>query len=65
MGSERIDRAAIRGVMSRYGLTSRTEAINLALRLLVPTPLSIDEARALRGIGWSGDLGQMRGDTAT
>ena len=51
--------------MSRYGLTSRTEAINLALRLLVPPPLSIDEARALRGIGWSGDLGQMRGDTAT
>ena len=51
--------------MSRYWLTSRTGAINLALRLLAPRPLSVDEALALRGIGWSGDLGQMRGNTAT
>jgi len=34
--------------------------VNLALRLLAAEPLSLDEARALRGSGWEGDLDELR-----
>ena len=47
-------------VMRRYGLTTRSEAVNLALRTLAAEPLSVVEARRLRGIGWEGDLDAMR-----
>ena len=46
--------------MRRYRLATKGEAINLALRMLAAETASIDEARALRGIGWEGDLDAMR-----
>ena len=46
--------------MRRYQLATKREAINFALRSLATEPLSVDEARALRGIGWEGDLEEMR-----
>ncbi|MEN9506421.1 MAG: hypothetical protein RI958_2347, partial [Actinomycetota bacterium] len=33
---------------------------NLALRHLASEPLSVTEARTLRGTGWDGDLDDMR-----
>ena len=55
-----IDDVACRAVMNRYHLDSKREAVNLALRTLAAEPLDLDDARALRGSGWDGDLEQMR-----
>ena len=55
-----IDEKACAEVMRRYRLATKGEAINLALRMLAAEPVSVDEARSLRGIGWEGDLDAMR-----
>lgn len=55
-----IDDRACAEVMRRYRLSTKREAINLALRTLSAEPATVDEARALRGIGWEGDLDAMR-----
>lgn len=55
-----IDDELCRQVMDRYHLTTKREAVNMALRHLAGEPLSLDEARALRGSGWDGDLDEMR-----
>ena len=55
-----IDDSACAEVMRRYHLATKREAVNLALRLLAAEPASIEEARALRGVGWEGDLDAMR-----
>ena len=55
-----IDDSACAEVMRRYHLATKREAVNLALRLLAAEPVSIEEARALRGAGWEGDLDAMR-----
>lgn len=55
-----IDDEACRVVMDRYHLTSKREAVNYALRLVAGEALDLDEARALRGSGWEGDLEDMR-----
>lgn len=55
-----IDDEACDAIMRRYRLTSKRQAVNLALRTLAAEPLSIDEARRLRGSGWEGNLGEMR-----
>lgn len=55
-----IDDRACAEVMRRYQLPTKREAINFALRTLAAEPLSVDEARALRGIGWEGHLDEMR-----
>ena len=47
-------------VMRRCQLSTKREAVNFAIRTLAAEPLSVDEARALRGIGWEGDLSEMR-----
>ncbi len=57
-----IDDRACAEVMRRYRLATKREAINLALRTLAAEPASVDEARALRGIGWEGNLDAMRSD---
>ena len=60
-----IDDETCAAVMRRYRLTSKREAVNLALRLLAAEPLRLDEARRLRGSGWVGDLEDMRGRRET
>ena len=55
-----IDDKACAEVMRRYRLATKSEAVNFALRTLAPETLSVEEARALRGIGWEGDLDEMR-----
>ena len=55
-----IDDEACDAVMRRYRLTSKRQAVNMALRTLAAEPLSLDKARHLRGSGWEGDLGEMR-----
>ncbi len=55
-----IDEVACAAVMERYGVVTKREAVNLALRLCAVEPLSIEEALSLEGAGWEGDLDQMR-----
>ena len=55
-----IDDEACAEVMRRYQLATKREAINFALRTLAAEPLSVDEAKRLRGSGWEGDLAELR-----
>ena len=60
-----IDEDACAAVMARFHLSSKREAVNLALRRLAAEPLSLQEARRLRGSGWDGDLDELRRGRAT
>lgn len=55
-----IDDDACAEVMRRYRLATRQEAVNFSLRTLAAERASLDEARAMRGTGWDGDLDAMR-----
>ena len=55
-----IDDEACAEVMRCYRFTTKREAVNYALRVLTSEPLSVDEAKSLRGSGWEGDLAEMR-----
>ena len=55
-----IDEKACAEVMRRYRLATESETVNFALRTLAGNAASLDEARAMRGIGWEGDLAAMR-----
>lgn len=59
-----IDDEACAAVMDRYGLHTKREAVNLALRLAAVEPLGTDRALALEGSGWDGDLDEMRAGPA-
>jgi Arc/MetJ family transcription regulator len=59
-----VDDEACRVVMERYQLKTKREAVNFALRTVAAEPLSLDEARRLRGSGWEGDLDAMRAGRA-
>ena len=60
-----IDDQACAEVMRRFGLATRSAAVNFALRTVAARPVTVDEVRALRGTGWEGDLDEMRSDRAT
>jgi Arc/MetJ family transcription regulator len=55
-----LDDEACRAVMERYQLGSKRDAVNFALRTLAAEPLSVEEARGLRGSGWDGNLDELR-----
>jgi Arc/MetJ family transcription regulator len=50
-----IDDDHLDAVMGRFGLTTKTEAVDLALRHLAGQPMSRDEALAMRGAGVVGE----------
>lgn len=60
-----LDEELVAQVMRRHGLRTKREAVDLALRRLVGPPLSRDFLAGLRGIGWDGDLGEMRASGQT
>lgn len=49
-------------VMRRFGLTTKRAAVDLALRRLVGSPLSRELLLGLEGVGWEGDLDDLRSD---
>jgi Arc/MetJ family transcription regulator len=55
-----IDDELIERVMRRYRLPSKRAAVDLALRRLAGEPMSREEALAMEGTGWSGDLEALR-----
>lgn len=55
-----LDDSAVEAIMTRYGFSTKKEAVNFALRTLAAEPLPLDRARAMRGTGWDGDLDSLR-----
>ena len=50
----------LEAVRERYHLTSGRAAVEFALRRAAVRPMSKEEALAMQGVGWDGDLGAMR-----
>lgn len=55
-----IDDDLLERVMRMYRLKTKRDAVDYALRRLVAEPLDVDEARAMRGSGWSAELAELR-----
>jgi Arc/MetJ family transcription regulator len=51
-----IEETFLRAVMDRYGIHTKTEAVDLALRHLVGQPMSRDEALGMQGARAIGDI---------
>ena len=47
-------------VMRRYGVSTKRQAVELALRRLVGVPLNPEFLLGLEGIGWDGELDGIR-----
>ena len=59
-----IDDELMRRVLETYGLRTKREAVDFALRRLLVDPMDRDEALSMRGAGWAGDLDEMRAGSA-
>jgi Arc/MetJ family transcription regulator len=55
-----LDDELVATVMERYGVKTKKDAVDLALRRLVGPPLTPDFLTGLKGLGWDGDLASMR-----
>jgi Arc/MetJ family transcription regulator len=55
-----IDEDLVTKVMDLYGLSTRREAVDLALRYIAGTEERRKATLALEGTGWEGDLDTMR-----
>ena len=51
-----IEESFLRAVMDRYGVHTKTEAVDLALRHLAGQPMTRDEALAMRGANAIGEI---------
>jgi Arc/MetJ family transcription regulator len=59
-----IDDEVMRRVQAGYGLRTKREAVDFALRRLLIEPFTRQEALAAEGSGWDGDLDELRAGTA-
>jgi Arc/MetJ family transcription regulator len=57
-----IDDALMREAMAATGATTKREAVERALRQVVRAKRQLEAIQGLRGIGWEGDLDEMRTD---
>jgi Arc/MetJ family transcription regulator len=55
-----IDEVLVTEVMRRFGVSTKKEAVDLALRRLVGVPLNKEFLLGLEGVGWDGDLDALR-----
>jgi Arc/MetJ family transcription regulator len=55
-----IDERLVERAMRRYRLPTKRAAVDLALRRLVGDPMTREEALAMEGTGWEGDLNALR-----
>ena len=55
-----IDDSLIEEVMRRYAVSTKKDAVDLALRRLVGVPLTPEFFEELRGVGWGADLDSLR-----
>ena len=47
-------------VMDRYNMRTKKEAVNFALKQLVGGVMTREQALAMEGFGWNGDLNEIR-----
>jgi Arc/MetJ family transcription regulator len=57
-----INEELVTAVMERYELRTKKDAVDLALRQTVGTPLTREFLDEVHGMGWGGDLAEMRND---
>ena len=57
-----IDDSLMREAMAATGTTTKREAVETALRQVVRAKRQLEAIQGLRGIGWEGDLDDMRTD---
>jgi Arc/MetJ family transcription regulator len=57
-----LDDELVAEVMRRYGVTTKKQAVDLALRRLIGVSLKPDFLLSLEGIGWDGHLDDIRRD---
>lgn len=57
-----LDDRLVAEVMRRFGLSTKREAVDFALRRVVGPVMTRDEMLAMEGAGWDGDLDLMRAD---
>ncbi len=55
-----IDDELVTRAMRLHGLPTKRQAVDVALRNLVGDPMTTDEALAMEGFGWEGDLDEIR-----
>jgi Arc/MetJ family transcription regulator len=55
-----LDDELISEVVRRFGVSTKKEAVDLALRRLVGVPLTSEFLLGLEGVGWDGDLESLR-----
>ncbi len=56
-----LDDALVEMAMRRYGLKTKREVVQLALERLVGGVMTKEQALAMEGSGWDGDLDEIRG----
>ncbi|HEV3356579.1 MAG TPA: type II toxin-antitoxin system VapB family antitoxin [Pseudonocardiaceae bacterium] len=56
-----VDDELVAEAMRRFGLKTKREVVDLALRRLVGPAVTTEDIMSLRGIGWDEDLTDMRG----
>jgi Arc/MetJ family transcription regulator len=56
-----LDDEAVGRVMEKYGLKTKKAAVDFALRRAAGPALTKEFLLGLEGIGWEGDLDEMRG----
>ena len=59
-----IDDEVIRRVQAGYGLRTKREAVDFALRRLLVEPFTRRQALAAEGSGWDGDADELRAGSA-
>ncbi|APU17220.1 MULTISPECIES: type II toxin-antitoxin system VapB family antitoxin [Actinoalloteichus] len=57
-----LDDEPVAEAMRRHNVATKREAVDLALRRLVEPRIATEELLALRGVGWDGDLDEMRAE---
>lgn len=58
-----LDDQLVGEVMRRFGVSTKRAAVDLALRRLVGAPLTKEFLLGLEGVGWDGDLDEMRSES--
>ena len=56
-----LDDTLVEMAMRRYGLKTKREVVQLALERLVGGVMTKEQALAMEGSGWDGDLDEIRG----
>jgi Arc/MetJ family transcription regulator len=59
-----IESTYVEAIMDRFGVRTKTDAVDLALRHLAGQPMSRDEALAMRGAHTIGDIPEDAGPSS-